>query len=172
MVVAGGGDGQVAGLGVNALTPERAYLNLGTAVVSSTVSKNYIVDRSFRTMTTCSEEGYYCETSLRAGTFLIDWFIKQVLKMDVTRNQDIYQQLEKEAGEVKPGSEGLMILPYWNAVMNPYWDRMPADVYSVLLQVITEVICTGQFLKELQWNRHWQLRLWKRQLGKKLMNLQ
>ena len=122
MVVAGGGDGQVAGLGVNALRPERAYLNLGTAVVSGTFSKNYIVDRSFRTMTTCSEEGYYCETSLRAGTFLIDWFIKQVLKIDVTRNQDIYQQLEKEAEQVKPGSEGLMILPYWNAVMNPYWD--------------------------------------------------
>jgi len=121
-VIAGGGDGQSAGLGVNALTPERAYLNLGTAVVSGTYSKNYIIDRSFRTMASCSGDGYYCETSLRSGTFLIDWFIKQVLKIDPAHNPDIYHQLEEEAKHIAPGSKGLFILPYWNAVMNPYWD--------------------------------------------------
>jgi xylulokinase len=121
-VVAGGGDGQSAGLGVNALNPGRAYLNLGTAVVSGTFSESYIVDRSFRTMISCSEDGYYCETSLRAGTFLIDWFVKQVLKIDPINNPDIYQQLEKEAEQIEAGSEGVMVLPYWNAVMNPYWD--------------------------------------------------
>jgi sugar (pentulose or hexulose) kinase len=96
-VIAGGGDGQSAGLGVNALIPERAYLNLGTAVVSGTFAKNYIADRSFRTMASCSEDGYYCETSLRSGTFLIDWFVKQVLKIDPVQNPDIYQQLEDAA---------------------------------------------------------------------------
>jgi sugar (pentulose or hexulose) kinase len=121
-IIAGGGDGQVAGLGVNALTPERAYLNLGTAVVSGTFVKSYCVDRSFRTMASCSEDGYYCETSLRSGTFLIDWFIQQVLKIDPALKPDIYRQLEEEAEQIEPGSEGLMILPYWNAVMNPYWD--------------------------------------------------
>ncbi|MBG0859526.1 MAG: FGGY-family carbohydrate kinase [Bacteroidales bacterium] len=121
-VVAGGGDGQAAGLGVNALIPERVYLNLGTAVVSGAFTKNYIIDRSFRTMVSCSEDGYYCETSLRSGTFLIDWFIQQVLKIDPVRKPDIYRQLEEEAKQIEPGSEGLMILPYWNAVMNPYWD--------------------------------------------------
>ena len=121
-IIAGGGDGQVAGLGVNAVTPERAYLNLGTAVVSGTFAKNYLIDRSFRTMACCSEEGYYCETSLRSGTFLVDWFIQQVLKIDPVMKPDIYQQLEEEAEQIEPGSEGLMILPYWNAVMNPYWD--------------------------------------------------
>jgi sugar (pentulose or hexulose) kinase len=121
-VVAGGGDGQAAGLGVNALMPERAYLNLGTAVVSGTFTKNYLIDRSFRTMASCAEYGYYCETSLRSGTFLIDWFLHQVLKIDPARKPDIYRQLEEEAKQIEPGSEGLMILPYWNAVMNPYWD--------------------------------------------------
>ena len=121
-VIAGGGDGQAAGLGVNALAPQRAYLNLGTAVVSGTYSQNCIIDRSFRTMTSCSDEGYYCETSLRSGTFLIDWFIQQVLKINPVQNTGIFRQLEEEAGHIEPGSEGLMVLPYWNAVMNPYWD--------------------------------------------------
>jgi sugar (pentulose or hexulose) kinase len=121
-IIAGGGDGQVAGLGVNALMPQRAYLNLGTAIVSGTYTKNYIVDKSFRTMASCAEDGYYCETSLRSGTFLIDWFIQRILKIDTSRNPDIYKQLEEEAKQIEPGSEGLMVLPYWNAVMNPYWD--------------------------------------------------
>jgi sugar (pentulose or hexulose) kinase len=121
-VIAGGGDGQAAGTGVNALTPGRAYLNLGTAVVSGTFTKNYITDRSFRTMVCCADEGYYCETSLRSGTFLIDWFIQKILRIDPGHKPEIYRQLTKEAQQVGPGSEGLMILPYWNAVMNPYWD--------------------------------------------------
>jgi sugar (pentulose or hexulose) kinase len=34
LIVAGGGDGQAAGLGVNALSTESSYLNLGTADVT------------------------------------------------------------------------------------------------------------------------------------------
>ncbi len=121
-IVAGGGDGQAAGLGVNALRTDHAYLNLGTAIVSGTYSNEYRIDRSFRTMASCDGAGYYCETSLRSGSFLIDWFIQNVLKITTSRNRNIYLQLEEEAGQIEPGCEGLMILPYWNAVMNPYWD--------------------------------------------------
>lgn len=121
-VVAGGGDGQSAGLGVNALSTKRAYLNLGTAVVSGMFIKDYVTDRAFRTLASCSENGYYCETSLRAGTFLIDWFLKQVLKINPAKQMIIYKHLEEEAKQIPVGSEGLLILPYWNAVMNPFWD--------------------------------------------------
>lgn len=121
-VAAGGGDGQSAGLGVNALTPSRAYLNLGTAVVSGSFIQNYIVDKAFRTMAACSDEGYYCETSLRSGSFLIDWFLNKVVKADLPGQTEIYEIMEEEAGRTEAGSEGLFVLPYWNAVMNPYWD--------------------------------------------------
>jgi xylulokinase len=40
------GDGQAAGLGVNALAPSRAYLNLGTAVVAGVHSAEYRVGRA------------------------------------------------------------------------------------------------------------------------------
>ena len=121
-IIAGGGDGQASGLGVNALKPERAYLNLGTAIVSGTFTNSYIADRRFRTMASCTGNGYYCETSLRSGTFLIEWFINQVLKIAPDQKPSIYRQLEQEAEKVEPGCDGVMVLPYWNAVMNPYWD--------------------------------------------------
>jgi xylulokinase len=59
VIVAGGGDGQSAGLGANVLSPERAYLNLGTAVVAGVYGTHYRTSKTFRTMCSCSDSGYY-----------------------------------------------------------------------------------------------------------------
>jgi sugar (pentulose or hexulose) kinase len=85
LIVAGGGDGQAAGLGVHALATGRAYLNLGTAIVAGIYGFQYKTSKAFRTMSSCSERGYYFECSLRAGTFAVDWFIKRILKIDPLR---------------------------------------------------------------------------------------
>jgi sugar (pentulose or hexulose) kinase len=121
-VIAGGGDGQAAGLGGNVLTPERAYLNLGTAVVAGVFGTRYRTTRALRTMSSCSENGYYYECSLRAGTFSLDWFMKNVLKIDPLTQPAIYQVMEQEAKEIPIGSNGLLHLPYLCGAMNPYWD--------------------------------------------------
>ncbi len=121
-VVAGGGDGQAAGLGSNVLTPRRAYLNLGTAVVAGVYGTEYKTDKAFRTMGSCSDAGYYYECSLRAGTFAVDWLISKVLNIDPTQHTDIYDELESEARGILPGSHGLYHLPYLCGAMNPYWD--------------------------------------------------
>jgi xylulokinase len=122
LIVAGGGDGQAAGLGANALTSERAYLNLGTAVVAGVYGTRYETSKAFRTMSAVSESGYYYECSLRAGTFAIDWFIKNILNIAPAKNPGIYKQLEQEARQVPAGSDGLLHLPYLCGAMNPYWD--------------------------------------------------
>jgi len=122
LIVAGSGDGQAAGTGANALTPERAYLNLGTAVVAGVYGKQYRISKAFRTMGSCSESGYYYECSLRAGTFAVDWFIKSILNINPKQEPGIYKQLEKEAQQISAGSDGLLHLPYLCGVMNPYWD--------------------------------------------------
>ena len=122
-VVAGGGDGQAAGLGVNALGGERGYLNLGTAVVGGIYSREYRIGTAWRTMGSCTGEGYYFETSLRAGTFLIDWFAQHVCQAPAD-SSGLLRQLETEAAAVPIGSNGLMALPYWGAVMTPYWDPL------------------------------------------------
>jgi xylulokinase len=122
LIIAGGGDGQAAGTGANALTPQRAYLNLGTAVVAGVYGKKYKTNKAFRTMSSCAESGYYYECSLRAGTFAVDWFIKNVLCIDPLKQSDIYKLLEQEARQISAGSNGLLHLPYLCGAMNPYWD--------------------------------------------------
>jgi len=120
-VVAGGGDGQAAGLGVNALGGGRAYLNLGTAVVGGIYSTEYRIGNAWRTMGSCTGEGFYFETSLRAGTFLIDWFARHICQAPADSGA-LLRELEAEAAAIPIGSNGLLALPYWGAVMTPYWD--------------------------------------------------
>jgi xylulokinase len=122
-VVAGGGDGQAAGLGVNALGGDRGYLNLGTAVVGGVYSSDYRIGTAWRTMGACDGEGYYFETSLRAGTFLVEWFARHICGTS-PEGGTLLPELEAEAAAVPVGSNGLLALPYWGGAMTPYWDPL------------------------------------------------
>jgi xylulokinase len=120
-VVAGGGDGQCAGTGVNVLEKGRAYLNLGTAVVSGMYAKDYVTDPAFRTMGAVAEAGCLPEYCLRTGTFLVDWLITRVFGVDPRQDPGIYARLEAEAAAAPIGSGGLL-LPYWSGTMSPWWN--------------------------------------------------
>ena len=121
-VVAGGGDGQLAGLGTGALSPDVAYLNIGTALVSGIYGREYRNSLAWRTMGSPTGEGYYYESCLRGGTFTVTWFADTICKGETMPRDELFRQLEKEASEVPIGAGGLLMLPYWQGVMNPYWD--------------------------------------------------
>jgi sugar (pentulose or hexulose) kinase len=121
-VVGGGGDGQVAGLGCAALGEDVAYLNIGTALVSGIYGREYRISQAWRTMGSPTGEGYYYESCLRGGTFTVGWFVDKVCGVDARRDPGIFDRLEAEAAAVQPGCEGLLLLPYWQGVMAPYWN--------------------------------------------------
>ncbi|MGI9420604.1 MAG: xylulokinase [Geminicoccaceae bacterium] len=134
-VVAGGGDGQAAGLGTGVLGPGRAYLNLGTASVSGVYGATYATDPAFRTMTSLSGEGYIFELCLITGTFLTNWLVEQLFEEDPRTDPNVYERLEQESANLPPGSDGLMLMPYWGGVMTPYWD---ADARGILIGLSSE----------------------------------
>jgi len=123
-VVAGAGDGQSAGLGANITRGGQAYLNLGTAVASGTHADHYIADPAFRTMASPIAGAYTLETLLRGGTFTVSWFVERFASdlRAVDPGRSVEEQLEAMADQVPPGALGLMLVPYWSSVTNPYWD--------------------------------------------------
>jgi len=148
-VIAGGGDGQMAGLGTNCTSASRAYINLGTAVVSGVWSPTYLHHRAWRTEIAAQGDGYIFENCLRSGTFLVNWFVDQFVPGGRT-DPNVYQRLEEEAVTLPAGSDGVMVLPYWSGVMDPHWDvdargvimglsasHRPAHVYRAILEAIT-----------------------------------
>lgn len=124
-VVGGAGDGQSAGLGANIVKPGRAYLNLGTAVVSGTYSDDYAWDRAFRTLGGPVPGTYTLETLLQGGTYTVSWFVNKLagtealrLGLDLT-DEDV---LEAAAARLRPGADGLLAVPYWSQAQTPHWD--------------------------------------------------
>ena len=114
-VIIGLGDGQASALGLNCVQPGQTSLSLGTSVVTGTPSSVYTVDRAFRTMTAGIPGSYLLETVLLGGAYTISWFLERFAPGLSP------EQMEAEARHLPLGSQGLLVLPYWNSVMNPYW---------------------------------------------------
>lgn len=129
-VVAGAGDGQSAGLGANITTPGKAYLNLGTAMVSGAYSDTYAADRAFRTLCSPIHGSFVPEEVLPAGTFTVSWFVEQfgfdIRGMNLPLSAE--EVLEVAAAKLPPGSLGLMLVPYWGGVMPPYWNTAATGI--------------------------------------------
>lgn len=124
-VVAGVGDGQAAQVGTGAIVPGRAYLNLGSGVVSGTFSSEYTYSRDYRVLTAAVPGGYTLETFIGGGTFNLQWFVDKFAGVDPSAlglEISPEQILEAAAESLPPGSEGLMALPYWTGALTPYWD--------------------------------------------------
>ncbi len=157
-IVAGIGDGQASGLGVNITSPGDAYLSLGTSVVSGTYSDQYVFNPAFRTMTSGMPGSYLLETVLLGGGYTLSWFMEKMAGQpgqDAVRLQAFYEQA---ASNISPGSAGLVVVPYWNSVLGPYWDPAASGIVvgwhgdhqlAHLYRAILEGVAFEQYLSML-----------------------
>ena len=149
-VYAAGGDGQCAGLGVNAIRPGQIYLNLGTAIITGAWAADAHISRHWRTMTSPNGEGYFLEGVQRAGTFLLDWFVSNFIHSPADDKIAMLNTLEKQAETIRIGSDGVTICPYLSGCMDPHWNPAArasihglapnhgrAHIYRALLEALT-----------------------------------
>ena len=127
---AAGGDGQCAGLGVNAARPGVVYLNLGTAIIAGAWSALPNIRTCWRTTTSPTGEGYFLEGCQRAGTLLVDWFISNFA--GGCRDAAVFASLEAKAAALPIGSEGVTVCPYLSGCMDPHWDPAARASFSGL----------------------------------------
>lgn len=133
LVVAGAGDGQAAQLGTGITAPGAAFLNLGSGIVSGTVSPTYSYAREYRTLFAATPGRYSLETFMGGGTFNLTWFVERFSAVDPRAlGLDVSAEsiLETAASQLPPGAEGLLVLPYWTGALTPYWDH---DARGVIL---------------------------------------
>jgi len=127
-VVAGVGDGQSGGLGAGIVAPGQTYLNLGTAVITGTFSDRYVTDRAFRTMTGGIPGSYSLETVLLGGTYTVSWFVETFMGVRSEEAATCLAHFDASLDRTPAGAEGLLLVPYWNSVMNPYWDAAASGI--------------------------------------------
>ncbi|MBN1991400.1 MAG: xylulose kinase [Anaerolineae bacterium] len=129
-VVAGVGDGQAAGLGANVTGAGQAYLILGTSVISGAYAEIYQIDMTHRIMYGGMPDSYMLETALLGGAYTISWFVEKIVGRDRFSGADVPAEVmfEQAAQTIAPGADGLLLVPYWNSVMNPYWDALASGI--------------------------------------------
>lgn len=141
-VYAAVGDGQANGLGLGIVGEGSACLSLGSGVVFGMYSKKYTHSDAYRVLTAADGRGFMFETVLRSGMQLLEWVLR-------TTNASTAGDMEKHALDIPPGSEGLLMLPYFSGVMNPWWDEnargvlaglslshTPAHIYRAAIEAI------------------------------------
>ena len=118
-VFAGGGDGQCAGLGVNAMRPGTVYLNLGTAIVAGAWSPNPVLSLAWRTIISPTG-GYFLEHVQRAGAFFVNYMVDTFA--GGRQEPGVFERLAAAAASIPVGAEGLLICPYLTGCMDPHWN--------------------------------------------------
>jgi xylulokinase len=123
-IVSGLGDGQAAGLGANISRPGECYLSLGTSIVSGSYSSDYVTSAAFRAMYGGIPGSYLLETVLLGGGYTVKWLMEDFEPTAAGAEALV----EAAARDLPPGAQGLMLVPYWNSAMNPYWDASASGI--------------------------------------------
>lgn len=113
-------------LGAGITRPGRAYLNLGSGVVSWTYCDSYSYAKEYRVLSGAVPRSYTLETFIGGGTYNIAWFVEKFAGVDpraLGLDLSPEQVLETAAAQLPPGAEGLLALPYWTGALTPYWDH-------------------------------------------------
>ena len=119
-VISGLGDGQGSGLGTAAIDADIAYVNIGTSIVAGVHSPKYSYGRAYRTLAAGLPGQYDLEIVQNSGSVLANWFRENL--GDPAKDGGLDPELDAAAEKLPIGCEGLLTVPYWNAVQSPWWN--------------------------------------------------
>jgi len=140
-VVAGGGDGVCAGVGVGSVKPGITYNYLGSSSWIATTTKQPIYDEQMRTFVWAhAVPGYVhpCGTMQTAGGAYA-WLKNEICTMEKAaaseRGGNPYELINKEIEKSPPGANGIVFLPYLLGERSPRWNP---DAKGALLGLTLE----------------------------------
>jgi gluconokinase len=123
-VVAGGGDGPLANLGVGAVRPGVAACSIGTSGALRLVVERPAVDPARRVFCyALVPDRWVVGGAINNGGVVLQW-AKEALAPELDA-----ERLLALAAEVPAGSEGLVMLPYLLSERAPHWSPLPRGAY-------------------------------------------
>lgn len=126
-VVAGGGDGPLANLGVGAVRPGVAACSIGTSGAIRVVVERPGIDPHGRVFCYGLAPGrWVVGGAINNGGVVMSW-AGEALAPDLGEHSEA--ELSRLAGTVAPGSHGLIMLPYLLSERAPRWSGVPRGAY-------------------------------------------
>jgi len=127
--VIGASDGCLANIGSFATQPGVAAITIGSSGAVRVCSKVPILHfPSMPFSYRLNEDNYICGGPINNGGIIIDWLLKNFLEIDAPHAAD-YDSLFEKIKAIKPGSEGLVFLPYITGERAPVWDAKSCGTF-------------------------------------------
>jgi gluconokinase len=121
-VIAGATDGALANLGAGAIGPGRVGLTIGTSGAVRLSSAEPRLDERERTWCyILTEDMWLVGGAINNGGIVLRWARDEFAWPD-------YDALMAAAGQIAPGAEGLLFLPYLAGERSPYWNARARGV--------------------------------------------
>lgn len=124
-VIYGGGDTLMHEIGTGLIAEDRPWVsNIGTACQITCVTKRPVFDEQFRTNTFCcvKEELWMLMAVGMCGGSAMKW-MQGILRVDT------FEELNHMAEQVRPGSNGVIFLPYLSGSRCPQNDPLSKGIY-------------------------------------------
>lgn len=128
LVIRGGGDGACACLGAGVVSPDEAYLYLGSSSWISTCSREPVFDEKSRTFNFAYPiEGYYCPCgTMQAGGASYHWAKDALCRLEEEKGRSLglsaFTLMDDLVDGTKPGAGNLIFLPYLLGERSPRWN--------------------------------------------------
>ena len=127
-VVLGGGDGRCSSVGAGNVSYGKGHVSLGTSAWAQATVREPIYDEQIR-LTNWAHivPGFYVTTgpSHNAGS-TYNWFIEQFCGLETQRAKEsstnVYEEINQLIETARPGSNGLIFLPYLLGERSPRWN--------------------------------------------------
>lgn len=124
-VVLGAGDGMCASIGCGAVRPGKAYNYIGSSSWITGITEKPIYDEKMRLETWVHPNSRYANVggTMQTAGACYAWAAKQLYGSDA--NPDIAQEL----AQTRPGSGGVLFLPYLQGERVPFWNPDARGVF-------------------------------------------
>ena len=120
--VLGAGDGVLASIGVGAIGPGVAAVNVGTSAACRCLVQEPLVDPRGQLWTYALDEDWWVTGGIvSSGAVVYEWFLRNFAP-GVAAPETIHALINERVATVAPGAEGLIFLPYLSGEQCPVWD--------------------------------------------------
>jgi gluconokinase len=163
-VLIGSSDGCMATLGAGIWREDKATVTIEDSGAVRVVGRQVLKDEKQRFFNYLIKENYYVSGGpTNNGGVIFEWFAKQFGDFGVPFDtEQIMEGLIREAGNVRPGSDGLLFLPYLLGERAPLWNASARGSYfginikherqhfirATIEGILYEVYSIGKMLQE------------------------
>ena len=141
IVVGGAGDNPAAGVGMGAMTDGRAFTTIGTSGVPYLLTEKVLPDYDGRVNCLCAAAPgkWMMMGCIQAAGYSLKWLRDVVCGIEIEEaralGRDAFEIMDDLASGVRPGSEGLLFLPYLLGERSPHADADCRGVFFGLSSI-------------------------------------